>query len=108
MKIYELKDKEGRVFSFEVGNMFLSRRCVCKIVLTIPGAKLIKRPCFLSRFREEEFCEFEVDGQIFAACESFGDNTRYWIGPKPEIWKPQIEKIKEAFAHAKPFFGLNL
>ncbi len=106
MKIYELKDKEGRVFAFEVGNTLLSRRNVCKIVLAIPGARLIKKPCFLSRFREEEFCEFEVHGQKFAACESFGDGSRYWIGPKPPIWNQEVEKVKEVFAHAKPFFGL--
>lgn len=106
MKIHELKDKEGRLFAFEVDNAFLSRKGVCKIVVAIPEARLIKKPCFLSRFREDEFCVFEINGQTFIAEELFGDSSRYWIGAKPPIQNEQIEKIKEAFIKAKPFFGI--
>jgi hypothetical protein len=41
MKIHELKDKEGRVFAFEVPNTLLTRRGLCKLVRSIPGARLL-------------------------------------------------------------------
>ena len=40
MKVYDLKDKDGRVFAFEVHNLLLSRRGVCNVVRTIPGARI--------------------------------------------------------------------
>lgn len=95
MKIYPLKEKEGRVFAFEVGNF--SRRRVCHILSSIPGVKMLRTPCLLSRFREDEFCEFEISGQRFKAWEPWGDNSRYWIGPEPTQWGEQISVVLDAF-----------
>jgi len=47
--------------------------------------------------REEEFCEFEVDSEAFVAWEPFGDNSRYWIGPKDGKWNVQVDKVRAAF-----------
>ncbi|GGA00902.1 hypothetical protein GCM10011408_22410 [Dyella caseinilytica] len=30
--------------------------------------------------------------------EPFGDNSRYWIGPEPVHWCPQIDVVRHAFA----------
>ena len=102
MQIYDLKDGEGRSFAFEVANWTLGRRGVCALVVQIPGATLLRKPRFLSWWREDEFCEFEVDGQRFTAWEPFGDNSQYWIGPEPPHWCPQIEVVREAFAAHRP------
>ena len=104
MKVYDLNDTQGRVFAFEVDNTLLGRRGLCGIVLTIPGVVLVREPLVtLSELREEEFCEFEVDGVRFVAWEPFGDNSRYWIGSKPPRWAPQIETVREVFQRAKQF-----
>ena len=99
MKVYEIHDSQGRVFAFEIENLGVGRRGVCRIVERISGAKVIRQPKFLSWFREAEFCEFTVDGESFVAEEPWGDNSRYWIGPKPTRWVPQAEKVRDAFAN---------
>jgi len=102
MKIHDLKDKAGRIFAFEVSNLFLSRRKLCKVIRSIPEAKILKAPSLCSR-HEEEFCEFEIQGQKFVAWEPFGDNSRYWIGPNPSNWCEQVETVKMAFKNRRLF-----
>ncbi len=100
MKVYELRNESGRVFAFEIDIPLRGRRGVCSIIRKIPGAKLTKTPRFLSWFRDgENFCEFELGGVTFQAEEPFGDNSRYWIGPKDApCWHPEIEAVLEAFS----------
>lgn len=97
MKTYPLHDPENRVFAFEVSNLGLGRHSLCRVVETIPGAVLIRKPKFLSWLREDSFCEFVVDGEKYEAEEPFGDNSKYWIGPCPPRWLAQTEKVHEAF-----------
>ena len=105
MQIYELKDKDGRVYAFEVPNAFISRSEVVRIFRRIPGAVIHRKPKLFSWSAEEEFCEVEVDGVRFRAWEPFGDSNRYWIGPEPVNWTPQIDVVKGAFAAHRPFWG---
>ena len=100
MRVDDIRDKEGRVFAFEVSNFFRARRDICGVASTIPGVRIIREPKFLSWFREEVFCEFELDGVRFEAWEPYGDNSRYWIGPEPTRWVPQMEAVREAFSKA--------
>jgi hypothetical protein len=100
-----LRDKDTRLFASEVGNFFLARTAVCKIVSKIPGVRITRKPRFLSWFREEVFCEFQFDGVHFEAWEPYGDSDRYWIGPvSGSAWpleeEPQIERVREAFVRA--------
>ena len=97
MKTYELVDEDGRLFAFEVNNAGLGRKGVCRVVETIPGAQINRRPKFLSWFREEVFCEFSVDEKTFVAWEPFGDNSRYWIGPEPTEALAQTQSVRDAF-----------
>ena len=100
MRVYDLTDEQGRLYAFEVANVLLGRRGVCSVASTIPGATIVRKPRLFSG--EEEFCEFEVDGQRFRAWEPFGDNSRYWIGPEPPTWCPQVERVRVAFLRHKP------
>ena len=54
----------------------------------------------LSWFREEVFCEFELNGVHFQIDEPYGDNSRYWIGPINKENNNNIEKVIEAFNNA--------
>ena len=101
MQVYDLRDSEGRTFAFEVPNVFLGRRGLCRVVKTIPGASFVRKPKLLSWFREDVFCEFTVDGEAFEAEEPYGDNSRYWVGPRPPRWLPQTERVRDAFARFK-------
>lgn len=97
MTVHDIKDKDGRVLAFEISNLLVSRRRVCRILQTIPGVRILKKPRFLSQFREEEFCEFEVSGQKFKAWEPWGDSSRFWIGPEPTQWCEQVAVVRDAF-----------
>lgn len=100
MRLYEIRDAEGRVFAFELDNSSVGRSRVLETIATVPGARIKRKPKLFSWLREEVFCEFEVDGIDFVAWEPFGDNSRYWIGPEPARWTPQIEPVREAFVRA--------
>jgi hypothetical protein len=95
MKVYDLHDKEGRVFAFEIENVVIGRQGVCHVVSRIPGTTLLRRPVrFLSWFRESTFCEFELEGVRFAADEGlWGDDSRYWVGAEPSRWVPQLQAV---------------
>jgi len=100
VRLYDLRDEKGRVFAFEIKDFLTGRNWACWIASTIPGARITREPKFLSWFREDTFCEFEVDGVTFVGWEPFGDSDVYWIGPEPPRWVPQIEKVREAFSRA--------
>ena len=101
MKTYELLDSEDRLFAFEINNSGIGRHGVCRVIEGIPGTRLTRKPKFLSWFREDSFCDFEVDGETFVVEEPFGDNSRYWIGPQPPRWLPQTERVRDAFANVR-------
>jgi len=113
MKTHGIKDASGKEFAFEVDNFHLSRKALCRLVAGIPGCTVTRKP---SRFRwshedEDEFCAFELEGIRFVAWEPWGDNSRYWVGPKAEEgssprWCPQLDRVREAFSRARPFLGL--
>lgn len=85
MKVYDIHDNAGRVFAFEIGNFGIGRHGVCRIARTIPGAVVVRQPKFLSWWRESEFCEFIVDGELFVAEEPWGDKRRSIQGDCGEV-----------------------
>lgn len=64
---------------------------------------VLRGPARLSAFREEQFCEFEVEGQRFIVWEPFGDNSRYWVGPEPAVWCKEVDVVRAAFRRARPW-----
>ena len=100
MRIYDIRDSDGRVVAFEVPNFFLGRRGACRVVRAIAAARILRTPRRFRLFDDEEFCEFELEGEQFVLYEPYGDNTRYWIGPKQPRWVPQLSIVREAFERA--------
>lgn len=111
MKTYGIKDADGVEFAFEVENLLLGRHGLSRLVAQIPGCLVIRRPGWFSGSSEDEFCEFELEGIRFVAWEPWGDNSRYWVGLKSTEgsssgWCPQVDRVREAFDQARPFFGI--
>lgn len=98
MRVYDLKDERGRVFAFEVDKCFRRRRTIAGIIEQLAGAIILKVPQQFFRIREDVFFEFEVGGQVFEVWEPFGDSSRYWIGPKDNVWHSEIDLVRGAFA----------
>ncbi len=106
MKVSDLYDEKGRVFAFEVGSFWIGRSGIVSVVRRIPGVKIIRAPNVFGFSREEEFCEFEVEGQRFEIWEPFGDSDRYWIGPKPPQWCEQLDLVRTAFLNCSQKQGV--
>jgi len=97
MKVHVIETEGGEAFAFEVGRIFISRRRLRKILGRIAGVRILRSPLPLSGFREEEFCEFELNGELFAAWEPYGDNSRFWIGPASGTPSKSIQVLIDAF-----------
>ena len=100
MRVYDLVDKEGLVYAFEI-NSILGRWKPIRVISAIPGVQNVWTPS-LSWVSPDVFCKFELDGVAFEIEEPFGDNSRFWIGPVPTRHAPQLEIIRQAFIRAKP------
>jgi hypothetical protein len=98
MKTYPLQNEKGELHAFEIENIWVGREGATAIVERIPGVIVKRRPKkFLSDFREDVFCEFELNGVTFEIEEPFGDNSRYWIGKAGGGWCPEVEIVERAF-----------
>ena len=97
MKIYELKNDLNELFAFEMSNTLLSRNKTVKIIGLLPNAKINIRPKLFSLSNQDKFCEFEFMDDIFIIEEPWGDNSRYWLGPKSLKYNPNLIKIAEHF-----------
>lgn len=100
MRTYDVTDKHGRTFAFEIDNVWMDRASVAAVVRTILGARL--KELHVSWFGPDEFCEFEVGGITFVAWEPWGDNSRYWIGPRPPEFSEHTATVRAAFASHVP------
>jgi len=106
MKVWEFRDDKGRTCSISVPSL-AGRRRVTYIVSQVPGVTIVRRPKpFLSWFREEVFCEFDLDGQSYQIDEPFGDNSRYDIARNDVFaWHPSFHRVIEAFRSYRLWFG---
>jgi hypothetical protein len=95
MRIYELLNEQGKPRAFEVSNLFLTRNRACQIAASVTGAKVSKR----SRvFRDsDDFCEFNIGDETFIIEEPYGDNSRFWIGPKTQSASHALPAIRAKF-----------
>jgi hypothetical protein len=104
MRVWEHKDEEGRVCAIEVPSL-MGRRWATYLVSQIAGATVVRSPKSFSWFREETFCEFDLDGARYSIEEPFGDNSRYWIGQSPFCWHHSFHKVVQVFRGSGLWFG---
>lgn len=106
MKVWEHKDEQGRTYLISVPSL-AGRRRVAFVASQVPGVRIVRRPkALLSWFREEVFCEFDLDGTRYLIDEPFGDNSRYDIGRDgPFEWHPSFHRVVETFRTYRLWFG---
>ena len=97
MKTRDLRNNQGQLIGFSVGNFLLSRHGVPKIVANIPSAEIVRKQKRFALFAPDDFCEFIVQGKTFLAMEPFGDNSEFDIITEPPEECPQIETVRRAF-----------
>jgi hypothetical protein len=103
MKTYPIIDEaSGRSFAFEVENAYVSSSALGRLLTGIDGVTSVrKRKAF--RGPDDVRIEFEYLGREHVVCEPFGDNSRYWIGPKQtEGPAMNIQTIEDRFKSYRP------
>jgi hypothetical protein len=101
MKTHGIADKDGRIGAFEVANF--GRHRACRFVSKIPGVSIVKRQKHFQFIADDEFCEFELNGERFFILEPFGDNNAFLIGHNPKGRCSEMDEIIKAFASYKTF-----
>ena len=111
MKTYPIVKEGANPFAFEIDHVYLSRRTIVRLLNTVEGVTEVHLGgCFGSS--DDIRIEFKCQGHEYIVMEPFGDNSRYWIGPKggkddvPAA--ANIGKIKSAFERYKPPLSVKL
>jgi hypothetical protein len=68
---------DGSLHAFEIGNAFISMGAIRRILRSVDGVIAIDRG-----FRSDDRLTFIFNGVPWVVHEPWGDNSRYWIGPR--------------------------
>ena len=97
MKTHPILRADGTMLAFEVTSAWISFRPLCKILRSVDGVTEIRRSYF-----NEDRLNFLFCGLPFVVNEPWGDNSRYWIGPKePDNCSIDVGSINQAFKEYK-------
>ena len=115
MKTYRLHDTKNDFNAFEIENSHISIRGIVELLQSNPSvseilsqssiAAFLDNSVILSGFTRpllpeispEVRIQFNYKGNVFWVWEPFGDNSRYWIGPKSDEGLDDILEIEEIF-----------
>jgi hypothetical protein len=106
MKTYPIiQDGGPDPFAFEIDHVYLSRKMIARILDKIDGVTEVHLG---GRFgsTDDDRIEFKCQGHDYIVMEPFGDNSRYWVGPKggkdDVTAAANMGQIKAAFEGYKP------
>jgi hypothetical protein len=102
MKTFPLAKKDERLVAFEIENIYVSRKAVAKLLKQANGVTGVR---LLGRFgsSDDTRIEFKYLGRDYIVWEPFGDNSRYWIGPRnPGEGADEIIGLEDIFEQYKP------
>lgn len=104
MKTYLAIQRDGRVTAFEIEHACISRMTVSRILKQVAGVSGVH---VAGRFGSSSDIRvaFQYFGLEYVVLEPFGDNSRYWIGPKnPGESVADARDLEDAFKrHRHPF-----
>lgn len=106
MKTYPLIDekKGDRPFAFEIENAYVGTGTIARLLAEVDGVTDV-RARKLFRGSSEIHVEFKYLNHDYIVWEPYGDNSRYWIGPKnPEESAGDIGNVENAFKRYRPPF----
>lgn len=86
---------------FEIDNIYVSLRTVARILRDINGVTEVKKRRLFSKW-EEIHIWFKYLNHECVVIEPFGDNSRYWIGPKSREERFDISNVEVAFRQYQP------
>ncbi|UPG91191.1 hypothetical protein L2Y96_05275 [Luteibacter aegosomaticola] len=100
--------KAGKTFAFEIEHTYVSRRAVAKLLKQAEDVTDVRlRRRFGSS--DDVRVDFNYLGSTYVVWEPFGDNSRYWIGPKePGPRDPDIRCLEALFDGYQPWLLRSL
>lgn len=109
MKTHPILAKEGgRSFAFEVENAYIAPATAARLLAEVDGVTDVAPRRMFSK-SDEVHVEFKYRGQPYIVWEPFGDNSRYWIGPKDEASDVgDIGALETVFKQYRPPFYRTL
>jgi hypothetical protein len=97
MKTYPIRRPDGSLHGFEIGNTFLSMGAIRRILQSVDGVSHLNR-----QWRSDDRLTFVFRGAPWVVHEPFGDNSRYWIGPRDaKNHDLEVGPIHDAFVSYK-------
>jgi len=101
------RSSKSRPYAFEVENAYITAGTAVRVLRTVPGVTNIqlRRP-----FRQSQYLvAFAFADREYVVVEPFGDNSRFWIGPKePELGEGDVTPIEEAFLTYRPSLAFQV
>lgn len=106
MDTYPIVDpkKGASPFAFEIENAYVSRRTVARLLGKLDGVTDVGLG---GRFgsSNDVRVEFKYQNRDYVVLEPFGDNSRYWIGPKNSAESAgDIGQVESLFKRYRPPF----
>ena len=105
MRTYPVVTKEGtRSPAFEIENAYISPASVAMLLAEVKGVTDVQRRKMFAKSSDVHI-EFKYLGQPYIVWEPYGDNSRYWIGPKETMEGVGNDtRLEEAFKRYVPPF----
>ncbi|HSN21269.1 MAG TPA: hypothetical protein VLS49_11360 [Usitatibacter sp.] len=104
MRTFPTSTEQANRASFEVNNVLVSRRIAAKILKNVPNVSDVRLEGHFGGVNDIRV-SFKYFGQDYVVWEPYGDNTRYWIGPRElSTTSRSIEEIQKAFSQYSPPF----
>ena len=108
MRIFPANGKDGRAIGFEIENVYVSRKAISQLLKQVDGVSDVKLGGHFGSSNDIRI-EFQYLGCNYMVWEPFGDNSRYWIGPKnPEESVADAKGLEDIFRRYQPPFYRSL
>lgn len=103
MQTYPIMDKQGlRPFAFEIENVYVGPGTIGRLLMQVDGVADVRVRRLFGKW-EDVHVWFKYRNRDYVVLEPFGDNSRYWIGPKdPEENAFDVRDIENVFKRYRP------
>ncbi len=111
MRTFEIhSDDEGYFVAFEIENAYVRPSKVGEILSAVDGVQNVAVGNLAGESRDIRVT-FDYEGIEYIVWEPYGDNSRYWIGPKQtdeQLSDIDITPLAEAFRKYQPPFLIKV
>ena len=102
MKTFPVIDERtGCALGFEIENTSISVPTVVAVLSGVKGVSEVRRRRAFSTW-DEIHVHFRYRDVECIVWEPFGDNSRYWIGPKESVRPVNLSDVERAFTEHRP------